>query len=273
MNAKQRVRRSDAALRFVGGRWWCLQGLVAILFMTSESLAADSPTSSEVWRERIAACVASLDVDRLYGMAVPIGQDWKERDPEIYGLLICQLGADLTSLDLPPGTTRQYQLAESVAWDALAVRERLSVETESRLVRILGANTEPLVDERITPEWIAARDRKIDAWLHIWLRIEVGIDPAWDASDVPGVVPLSDGDELPRNPKELAAIRAARDAQQRYREQRTLRDLQNRFSPVAEKMLKSLVSVPPFQNSTVDLRLQAEAKGSTLERLRKILWE
>lgn len=184
----------------------------------------------------------------------------------------------------------QDALCQCMILDCLSVANKISLQCEFRLVgqlRLGSARSLNASGQKVAgKEWQGLRNHLAECRLHLWRRIETVIEPNWDPNDVPminvqvsGVTPYSAG-VAPESIKEPeirkryeAVLEANRQKNEKYREQRSARDIRQRYLPRLKGGIADLYKMGPTSQDDLDMLKACLRIYVPEEKLRNELFE
>lgn len=230
-------------------------------------------------RDRVRSWGDARDLASLEQAAQELHAKWArpDRDKTLYGLLMLEIVQPFLSERFYDKT--QYPLAHKYALLALKHADEIPIWIEWDLVRHLWVNlTPPHIPEGA--QWGRQRTEELKYWFHAYKRLSDAIDPNWDPGQVdfvfPSAVPLPAGvntgtsgmassaiqDPILRAEYERA-IEENSNRATRYRDQKNLRKLKERFFPRAERYIIAAYSHPPYNLPELEARLQEYVADKT----------
>ncbi|MGI9105883.1 MAG: hypothetical protein ACR2G4_06505 [Pyrinomonadaceae bacterium] len=223
-------------------------------------------------QKRIEVFRFAKDFDGLIKLGDELEQKWNQLDASRYARLmlnVCQatMGADYMD-------DRQYTIGRKYVRLALKKADEIPVETETELVLNLGGDAERLQGraQHGEGEWSVARSERAALWFHAWRRLDAEIDRSFDVNNrpllnipAPRGLPIGIAPEAVKNPNLRAEYAEARAANARraqtYTRQFQLHQLEELFSPKAEKYLVEMYSSAPFNLEELKGRLDSSIKS------------
>jgi len=207
------------------------------------------------------------DLASLAALGREIEEKWKVADVSAYADLTQHLCRALLNADCR-GNRQQLGLAQTFAMRALAVSDRVPLETEWQLLWYVRSAVDEAGKKVSGDAWAVLRERQAKLWLHAWKRLVNAMDRNWDPRDVPAInlasncgLPSGVSPEAIRDPdaraKYEAAIEANRKKAEEYNKQDKLRSLGKRFLPLAERTLVQAYRTPPRRNEELRKHLRA----------------
>lgn len=153
----------------------------------------------------------------------------------------------------------QLELAHEYSMSALRQADAMPLVTEIGLVKCLADNIEYTTKKVKGDDWEQLRKSRYTVWLHAWSRLINSVDMRIDINQrLPMNPPLPPGVNLPegvtpeaiKDPKLRAqyeeSIQKHHEQANSLLEQRQTRKLLESFSPLAERYLIEVYSLPPY---------------------------
>jgi hypothetical protein len=199
---------------------------------------------------------------------LPIARASQTEQVEAYVRDMLTIVDELTSCDFGDRPL-QDALCQQMVFDCLTMADRISVDSEFRLVSQLRLGPSRNLDadgQKVSgSKWQALRSQIMGHRLRLWYRINSIIDPQWNPDDSPmmnvavpgGMYPSGVAPESIREPEIRkqyeAALEANRKKAEKHLEQRSARDMRDRYLPSLKAAITDAYSMGPVTADDLDV--------------------
>lgn len=228
--------------------------------------------------ERLEPLRYSQNLDRLQKTVEELEGEVRNEGPEHYFRFMLHASNVLSTHDFGD-FVRQTSLAHKYADAALASNPAMPLEEEFQALVHLQDDFE---DAQAPHQWPEKRRRRVTRWLQALQRLDQETDPNFDITDLPALNPpvppgvrvVAGADpSAVRNPVRRRqyeqALQKNRERAKAFGAQVKLRELHERFVPLAIEYIAHAYSRPPADSAELEGLLKQSKVGS--ERQKKIL--